>query len=73
MDDVRALQDACLRDRQERDKWHHAFTAEHDKNKNLQMRLECEAEHAAKLLEAVAQHRKLQQSEVRRTRLLQKV
>ncbi|EFJ49722.1 hypothetical protein VOLCADRAFT_89472 [Volvox carteri f. nagariensis] len=64
MDDIRALQEACLRDRQERDQWQHAFLAEQDKCKNLQLRLDHEAQHAAKLLDAVAQRRKAQQNEV---------
>ncbi|GIL51136.1 hypothetical protein Vafri_7204 [Volvox africanus] len=64
MDDVRSLQEACLRDRQERDQWHHAFLSEQEKCKNLQLRLTLEAEHAAKLLDTVSQRRKAQQGEV---------
>ncbi|GLC49140.1 hypothetical protein PLESTB_000186700 [Pleodorina starrii] len=64
MDDVRALQDASLRDRQERDQLRHTLLAEQDRNKNLQMRLDREVEQSAKLLEAVSQRRRSQQGEV---------
>lgn len=65
MADLRALQEACLSDRRERDNWHSAFLTEQERRRAAEQRLAAESEAAAQLLQAVATHRSVQQAEVR--------
>ncbi|KXZ49271.1 hypothetical protein GPECTOR_22g864 [Gonium pectorale] len=64
MDDLRALQDACLRDRQERDQWHSAYLSEQAARRSVEAQLAREAELAAALLRATEARRKAQHGEV---------